>query len=65
MTSFYARFIPEYSKLAAPLHALKRKGVNFNWTELRQQAFDYIEAARDLISSTSSPRFWEGIFIGY
>jgi len=45
MTSFYARFIPEYSKRAAPLHALKRKGVKFDWTEERQVAFDSLKQA--------------------
>ena len=29
MEGFYARFVPNFSKLAAPLNALKRKGQNF------------------------------------
>jgi len=45
MTSFYARFIPEYSKHAAPLHALKRKGVKFDWTDERQVAFNSLKQA--------------------
>jgi len=32
MVGFYARFIPEFSKCAAALHALKRKGVPFECT---------------------------------
>ena len=30
MAGFYPRFIPEFSKCAAPLHALKRKGAIFD-----------------------------------
>ena len=40
MVGFYARFIPTYSSIAAPLHALKRKGVAFVWEGEHQRAFD-------------------------
>ena len=56
MTSFYAKFIPQYSKRAATLHALKRKGVKFDWTEERQVAFDTLSRPR-LKINYSSPRF--------
>ena len=32
MIGFYARFIPNYSKCVAALHALKKKGARFVWT---------------------------------
>jgi hypothetical protein len=32
MIGFYARFIPNYSKCAVALHALKKKGARFVWT---------------------------------
>jgi hypothetical protein len=40
MLGFYARFIPEFSKCAAALHALKRKGVPFEWASEHQDAFE-------------------------
>ena len=43
MTGLYARFIPDYSRLAAVLHALKRKGAKFVWTEYHQPAFDSLK----------------------
>jgi hypothetical protein len=45
MTSFYARFIPEYSESAVVLHALKREGVKFDWTEEYQVSFDSLKQA--------------------
>jgi len=31
MVGFYARFIPDFSSKAAPLHGLKGKGMQFKW----------------------------------
>jgi hypothetical protein len=31
MVGFFARFISDYSQMAEPLHALKRKGSKFVW----------------------------------
>ena len=45
MVAFYARFIPEFSQHAAPLHALKRKGMQFTWTDQHQVAFDALKRA--------------------
>jgi len=45
MVGFYARFIPEFSQHAAPLHALKEKGCQFNWTDQHQVAFDTLKKA--------------------
>ena len=45
MTGFYARFIPQVSKCAAILHALKRKGVQFEWTAEHQNAFEALKQA--------------------
>ena len=45
MTGFYARFIPNYSKCAAALHALKKKGARFVWTHEYQVAFDSLKRA--------------------
>jgi len=45
MVGFYAKFIPEFSKKAAPLHKLKGKGVQFKWEEEHQVAFDVLKKA--------------------
>jgi hypothetical protein len=40
MVGFYARFIPEFSRKAAVLHSLKRKGSPFVWEQEHQEAFE-------------------------
>jgi hypothetical protein len=45
MVGFCARFIPDYSRRAEPLHALKRKGAKFVWSEAQQAAFDQLKQA--------------------
>jgi hypothetical protein len=43
MVGFYARFIPEFSKRAALLHNLKKKGVQFEWSSDHQTAFESLK----------------------
>lgn len=50
LTSFYQRFIAHFARIAAPLHALTRKDVLFQWTTECQEAFQTLKAA-----ITSSP----------
>jgi hypothetical protein len=45
MVGFYARFIPEFSKRAAVLHNLKKKGVQFDWNSDHQTAFEWLKKA--------------------
>ena len=45
MAGFYARFVPNFSKRAAPLHALKKKGAKFLWAEEHQTAFESLKQA--------------------
>jgi hypothetical protein len=45
MVGYYARFIQDFSRRAAPLHALKKKGVPFHWEDERQDAFDALKQA--------------------
>lgn len=43
MTAYYARFIPNYSQLTAPLNHLKKKDVKFQWGTAQQEAFEKIK----------------------
>ena len=43
LTSYYRKFIPEYSRKAAPLHQLTKKGVKFVWTTECQAAFEELK----------------------
>jgi hypothetical protein len=45
MVGFYARFILKFSRRAAPLHGLKKKGVKFVWCEEHQEAFESLKQA--------------------
>jgi len=44
MVSFYAWFIPEFSR-AAPLHRLKEKRIQFVWGEVQQASFKILKTA--------------------
>jgi hypothetical protein len=37
MAGFYARFVKDFSFIAEPLHALKRKGAKFSWVRLNKK----------------------------
>jgi hypothetical protein len=43
MVGFYTWFIPDHSQHAEPLHALKRKGAKFIWTQ--QTTFNHLKQA--------------------
>ncbi len=43
MAGWYHRFVPNFSQIAEPLAALKRKGVRFKWTASCQNAFDNLK----------------------
>jgi hypothetical protein len=45
LCQYYHRFVPRFSEIAAPLHALTRKGARFIWTEECQAAFDALKNA--------------------
>lgn len=45
LCQYYRRFVPKFSEIAAPLHALTKKGAAFNWTPECQTAFDHLKAS--------------------
>lgn len=40
LASYYRRFIPDFAKIANPLHSLTKKGEIFQWSVKHQEAFD-------------------------
>ena len=39
LSSYYRRFVPNFAKIAHPLHLLTCKGAEFRWTEECEVAF--------------------------
>ena len=45
LCQYYRRFVPNFSAIAAPLHALTKKGAPFIWTAECQNAFEQLKEA--------------------
>ena len=45
LTSFYKKFIPQYSQICAPLFSLLKKNNKFVWSEASQNALDKLKLA--------------------
>ena len=43
LTSYYRKFIPDFARVAEPLHRLTRKDVEFSWTTDCQISFDTLK----------------------
>ena len=58
MTNHVSRFIPRYSTITAPLRKLTKAGVEWNWTESQQNAFDTLklDLTSDLVVAYFDPR---------
>ena len=57
LASYYCRFIPGFSKVAAPLFCLTRKDVAFEWNGEQQQAFDGLKGLLTQAPVLSFPDF--------
>ena len=42
LASYYRRFVPQFARIAGPLHLLTHANVDFVWTESCQRAFDQL-----------------------
>ena len=64
LASYYRRFVPGFAKIAAPLHALTKKDVPFNWTVECEVAFCKLKELLVTAPVLAYPRFGpEGEFI--
>ena len=57
LAGYYRRFIPEFSKIAKPLHELLKKNVTFNWGRNQQASFKKIEISSDHGADPQISRF--------
>lgn len=44
MMAYYAKFIPNFAQLSAPLNHLKKKNVRFKWGQEQEEALDKLKA---------------------
>ena len=44
LATYYARFVPDFAKIASPLNQLTKKGVEFVWSDGCQQAFALLKS---------------------
>ena len=57
LASYYRRFVPGFAKIAAPLHALTKKDVPFEWTSECETAFCKLKELLVTAPVLSYPRF--------
>ena len=57
LASYYRRFVPNFAKVAGPLHALTKKDVPFLWTPQCQHSFDTLKELLTSAPVLSFPQF--------
>ena len=57
LASYYRRFIPNFAKIANPLHALTRKDTPFLWSSDCEQAFENLKQSLTQASVLAFPNF--------
>ena len=62
LVNYHREYIPDYSAIAAPLYALVKKGVPFDWTEKHQKCFKDLKQALATAPVLAYPKK-DGIFI--
>jgi hypothetical protein len=63
LTSYYRCFIPDYAKKAGCLHNLTKKGIDFEWTEECDQAFEYLKLSLSSQLQLSYPEKGAGFIL--
>ena len=57
LTSYYRRFVADFSKIASPLHSLLKKDAQFQWTISCQEAFERLKEALVTSPVLAYPQF--------
>ena len=57
LASYYRKFIPQFSKIAEPLHNLTRKEVEFVWSDACQSAFESLKCKLSVAPVLAYPSF--------
>ena len=57
LTSYYRRFVPNYAKVAGPLHQLTKKDAPFNWTEECEKSFNKLKQLMTEAPVLANPDF--------
>ena len=60
LASYYRRFVPGFAKVAAPLHHLTKKNVQFQWTDMCEASFNKLKELLVSAPLLGYPRFGEG-----
>ena len=60
LASYYRHFVPKFADVAAPLRALTKKDITFNWTIACQRAFDELKGLLVSAPVLAYPRFGLG-----
>ena len=63
LASYYRRFIPSFSKVAAPLFELTKKNTPFHWSASCQVAFKSLKEALTNAPVLAFPRFGDGYLL--
>jgi len=63
LASFYRRFIPNFARIADPLHKLTRKNVQFEWSTACQTSFDVLKNKLVVSPVLACPDFSKGFCI--
>ena len=57
LASYYRKFVPNFAKVAGPLHALTKKEASFVWSPQCQQAFEKLKALLTSAPVLAFPEF--------
>ena len=63
MASYYRRFIPQFARIAHPLHALTKKDVTFTWTPECQKAMEVLKLKLICAPVLAYPDFKEAFIL--